>query len=132
MATSTYLSNLSALTVNSVSLLDQATQVVFTNSREQLDATAFGTTSRSYVGGLYNNECTMTLLQSYISAETYSTLAALVGTQTTITAAVTDGGTTKTFTLTNCYLQAMPVINARLGELSTVDISFTGGVYSVA
>ena len=132
MATSTYLSNLSTLTVNAVSLLDQATNVVFTNTKEQLEATAFGDTSRKYTAGLFNNECTMTLYQSYISAETYQTLAALVGTTTTVVAGVTDGATTKTFTLTGCYLEALPVVNASLGELSTVDITFTGGVYSVA
>jgi hypothetical protein len=74
----------------------------------------------------------MTLYQSYITAETYATLAALVGTTTTVVAGVTDGATTKTFTLTGCYLEALPVVNASLGELSTVDITFTGGVYSVA
>lgn len=74
----------------------------------------------------------MTLFQSYATAETYATLAALVGTTTTVVASITDGAVTKTFTLTGCYLEALPVINASLGELSTVDITFTGGVYSVA
>jgi hypothetical protein len=132
MATSTYLSNLTTLTVNAVSLVDQATNVVFTNTKEQLEATAFGDTSRKYTAGLFNNECTMTLYQSYATAETYATLAALVGTTTTVVASITDGAVTKTFTLTGCYLEALPVINASLGELSTVDITFTGGVYSVA
>jgi hypothetical protein len=132
MATSTYLSNLTTLTVNAVSIVDQATNVVFTNTKEQLEATAFGDTSRKYTAGLFNNEVTMTLYQSYATAETYATLAALVGTTTTVVASITDGAVTKTFTLTGCYLEALPVINASLGELSTVDITFTGGVYSVA
>jgi hypothetical protein len=132
MATSTYLSNLTTLTVNAVSIVDQATNVVFTNTKEQLEATAFGDTSRKYTAGLFNNEVTMTLYQSYATAETYATLAALVGTTTTVVASITDGAVTKTFTLTGCYLEALPVVNASLGELSTVDITFTGGVYSVA
>jgi hypothetical protein len=33
--------------------------------------------------------------------------------------------------LTDCFLAELPVINATMGELSTIDITFVGGVYSV-
>jgi len=132
MATSVFLSNLSALTVNSVSLVDQCTGITFTNLKESLDVTTLADTSRVNKGGLFNNEVTMTLFQSYIASETYATLAALVGTQTTVVATVIDGAVTKVFTLANCYLESMPVISASLGEMSTIDITFTGGTYSVA
>lgn len=132
MATSVFLSNLNALTVNSVSLADQCTGITFTNLKESLDVTSLTDTSRVNKGGLFNNEVTMTLFQSYIAGETYATLAALVGTQTTVVATVIDGAVTKVFTLANCYLESMPVISASLGEMSTIDITFTGGTYSVA
>jgi hypothetical protein len=132
MATTTYLSNLSALTVNAISLVDQCTGIVFTQLRESLDKTTLTDTGRTYTGGLYNNECTMTLFQSYAASETYQTLAALVGTATTVVATVTEGAVTKTFTLANCYLESMPVVNGALGELSTVDLSFTGGTYTAS
>jgi len=74
----------------------------------------------------------MTLYQSYATSETYATLASLVGTTTTVVASVTDGAVTKTFTLTGAYLESLPVANMSLGELSTIDITFSGGVYSVA
>lgn len=132
MATSVFLSNLNALTVNSVSLADQCTGITFTNLKESLDVTSLTDTSRVNKGGLFNNEVTMTLFQSYISAETFATLSGLVGTQTTVVATVVDGAVTKVFTLANCYLESMPVISASLGEMSTIDITFTGGQYSVA
>lgn len=132
MATSVFLSNLNALTVNSVSLADQCTGITFTNLKESLDVTSLTNTSRLNKGGLFNNEVTMTLFQSYIASETYQTLAALVGTQTTVVATVVDGAVTKVFTLANCYLESMPVISASLGEMSTIDITFTGGDYSVS
>ena len=132
MATSVFLSNLNALTVNSVSLADQCTGITFTNLKESLDVTSLTDTSRVNKGGLFNNEVTMTLFQSYIASETYATLAALVGTQTTVVATVIDGAVTKVFTLANCYLESMPVISASLGEMSTIDITFTGGSYSVS
>jgi hypothetical protein len=108
MATSTYLSNLSELTVNSVSLVDQCTGIVFTQLREALDKTTLADTGRTYTGGLYNNECTMTLFQSYAASETYATLASIVGTQTTVVATVVEGAVTKVFTLG----QLLPGINA--------------------
>lgn len=133
MATSTYLAS-PVVTVNSVSLTDQVTAATLTRRFDQLEATAFGDTDRKYVKGLENNELTLTLYQSYASSETYATLAALVGTETTVRVQPTsspDGATNPGFILTNCYLNEMPVINATLGELSTIDITFVGGVYSV-
>ena len=129
MSSSTYLSN-PVVTVNSVSLTDQCTAATFTHRFDQLENTTFGQTNRSYQAGLNNSEVTLTLYQSYEASETYATLAALVGTTTTVTVADSAGG--DVFTLTGCYLTEMPVINATLGELSTIDITFVGGAYTVA
>ena len=128
MATSTFLSNLTSLTVNSVDLLDQASSMTIDNVYESLDKTAFGSTSRSYTAGLINNTITLTLYNSYATAETYATLASIVGSTTTVVASVTQGAVTKTFTITGCYLETLPVVNGSLGTLSTVDLTFTGGV----
>ena len=128
MATSVFLSNLTSLTVNSVSLVDQATSVTINNVFESLDKTAFGSTSRSYTAGLINNTVTVTLYNSYAASETYATLASIVGSTTTVVASVTDGAVTKTFTITGAYLETLPVVNGSLGTLSTIDITFTGGV----
>jgi hypothetical protein len=128
MATSTYLSN-PVVTVNSVSLTDQCTAATFTHRFDQLENTTFGKTNRSYQAGLNNSEVTLTLYQSYEASETYQTLSALVGTTTVVTVADSAGG--DVFTLTGAYLTEMPVINATLGELSTIDITFVGGAYTV-
>ena len=129
MATSTYLAN-PVVTVNSVSLTDQCTAATFTHRFDQLENTTFGKTNRSFQAGLNNSEVTLTLFQSYAASETYQTLAALVGTTTTVTVADVSAG--EVFTLTGAYLTEMPVINATLGELSTIDITFVGGAYTVA
>jgi hypothetical protein len=133
MATSTYLSN-PVVTVNTVDLTDQCTAATFTHRFDQLEATAFGDTDRKYVKGLGNHEVTLSLYMSYAAAETYATLAALVGTATTVRvqpAAPPDSATNPGFILTGAFLAELPVINATMGELSTVDITFVGGVYSV-
>ena len=133
MATSTYLSN-PVVTINSVVLTDQATAATFTHRFDQLEATAFGDTDRKFVKGLGNHEVTISLYMSYAAAETYATLAALVGTATTVKVKPTDATASATnpeFVLTGAFLAELPVANATMGELSTLDITFVGGVYSV-
>jgi hypothetical protein len=133
MATSTYLSN-PVVEINSVDLTDQCTAATFTHRFDQLEATAFGDDDRKYVKGLGNHEVTISLYMSYEAAETYATLAALVGTTTTVSVKATDATASATnpeFVLTGAFLAELPVANATMGELSTLDITFVGGVYSV-
>lgn len=134
MATSTYLSN-PVVTINAVDLTDQTTSAVLTRVIESLESTAFGSSSRVYTSGLENSTLTVTLYNSYAVSETYATLKALVGTQVTVKVKPNTGTTSATnpeHTLTGSYLETLPLVNGQLGALDTIDITFTGGVYSVA
>lgn len=131
MATSVILSN-PVVTVNSVDLSDQCTAATFTERYAELTATAFGDTANKYVKGLGDHEVTLTLYMSYAANETYATLKSLVGTTTTVVvkpATGSDSATNPGFTLTGAFLAELPHTFA-LGELSTVDVTFHGGVYS--
>lgn len=131
--TTTYLSN-PVVTINSVVLTDQCQAATFTHRFDQLESTAFGDTDRKFVKGLGNHEVTLTMYMSYAATETYATLAPLVGTTTTVRvqpSSATDSATNPGFILTGAFLAELPVINATMGELSTVDVTFVGGVYSV-
>jgi len=134
MATSTYLSN-PVVTINAVDMSDQCTSAVFTRMIESLESTAFGQTNRSYVGGLENSTLTVTMYNSFAVSETYATLKALVGTQVTVKVKPTSAATSATnpeSTLTAAYMESLPIVNGQLGALDTIDITFTGGAYSVA
>tara|TARA_R110000868_G_scaffold146250_1_gene367032 strand:+ start:415 stop:825 length:411 start_codon:yes stop_codon:yes gene_type:complete len=134
MATSTYLSN-PTCTINSVDLQDQCHAATLTVKYDALESTAFGGTSRVFTAGLGDHEFTVELYMSYAASETYAQLYALVGTATTVTIKPTTGANSATnpaFTLTGSYLESLPVIDAKLGELSTISLTFKGGVYSVA
>jgi len=134
MATSTYLSN-PVCEINSVDVTDNTSAANMTRVIEALESTSFGKTARVYVGGLENSTLTLTMYNSFAATETYATLAALVGTSTTVTIKPTSAATSATnpkSTLTGCYLETLPIVNAALGALDTIDIVFTGGVYSVA
>ena len=132
MATSTYLSN-PVVTVNSVDLSDQCTAATLTQRYDQLESTAFGDTDRKYVKGLGNHEVTLSLYMSYAASETYATLKNLVGTTTTVIvkpATGADSATNPGFTLTGAFLSELPMVNASLGALNTIDVTFVGGTYS--
>jgi hypothetical protein len=134
MATSTYLSN-PVVTVNSVALTGFATAATLTRTITSADITAFGETARTYGATLEDSELTVTLYMTYGASEVYATLKSLVGTRTTVTVKPTSGATSATdpiLTLTGAYLESLPVLQASLGEISSIDITFTGGVYSEA
>ena len=134
MATSTYLSN-PLVTVNAVDLTDQCSAANLTRVIEALESTSFGKTARVYVGGLENSTLTLTAYNSFAASETFASLSALVGTSTTVTVKPTSAATSATnpiFTLTGCYLETLPIVNAALGALDTIDITFTGGVFTSA
>jgi hypothetical protein len=134
MATSTYLSSPSCV-INSVDLSDQATAATITYTAEALENTAFGSTARTYTAGLQNNSVTITLYQSYAGSETEASIYNLVGTTTTIVlkpSSAAVSATNPSYTIANAYLESHTPINASLGELSTIDLTFTGGTITKA
>ena len=141
MATTVYLSN-PALTINSVNLTDQCTSATLNYVYEQLETTAFGDTARKFGGSsvvsLQNNTFEVELYQSYAASETEATIFSLVGIQTTITISptatglVTPSATEPKYTLTGAYLESHTPINASLGELSTITLTFSGGTLTKA
>ena len=142
MATTVYLSN-PALTLNSVNLTDQATEATLTFAYDQLETTSFGDIARKFGGGtitsLQNNTFEVTLFQSYEASETEATIYGLVGINNcnivvspTAAGLVTPTATSPKYTLTGCYLAEHTPINASLGELSTITLTFAGGALTKA
>ena len=132
MATSTYLSQ-PALTINAVDLTDQCTSATLTKVQKSENSSTFGSNDSFYVTGMTDHTFEVELFMSYAASETYATLAALVGTQTTVTISPTAAGlatptaTAPRFELVNCYLEELPLIDASLGDLSAISLTFSGG-----
>jgi hypothetical protein len=132
MATSTYLSN-PTVTVNAVALTGFCTAATLERVNTAQDTTVFGNAARVYSATIEDNTLTLSLFMTYGASEVYATLKGLVGTQTTVIVKPTSaavGATNPNFTLTGTYLETLPVINATLGEISSIDITFQGGVYT--
>jgi len=132
MPTSTTLSN-PVIKFGIVDLSDQCTSATLTQTIQELQANAFGSTAVAYVGGLQNNTLTLDLYWSTASSETYATLKSLVGTViTTVTIQGSSAATSPTNplgTLTGSYLPSLPVVYS-LGELTTCSITLMGGTFA--
>ena len=130
----TYLSN-PTVTVNSVALTGFSVSATLERKNTAQDTTVFGNTARVYSATIEDNQLTLSLFMSYAASEVYATLATLVGTATTVVVKPTSAATSATnpsFQLVGTYLETLPVLDAKVGEISQIDITFKGGVYSAA
>lgn len=128
-----YLAN-PVITIGGVNLTGFCTAATVTERYDVLENTVFGMVDRKSQKGLGNHEATVTLYLDYSDNATYEVLSQLVGEQTTIIATPASGANSPTnpgFTLTDTLLAEMPVLNASLGELQSIDLTFTQGTYSV-
>jgi len=122
------------ITIGGVNLTGFCTAATVTERYDVLENTVFGMVDRKSQKGLGNHEATVTLYLDYSDNATYEVLSQLVGEQTTIIATPASGANTATnpgFTLTDTLLAEMPVLQASLGELQSIDLTFTQGTYSV-
>lgn len=136
MATTTFLGN---ATVNitqgatTYDVSDQCSALSLTIGQDELEITAFGDTGHKFAGGLQSVEVTMTLFLSYGTGEIEPMLAAAIG-QGNTTLIISPSGTSESasnpeYTITNAMLANAPVINSTVGEMATVDLTFTGGTW---
>lgn len=135
MATVTYLSNptVTVTSPSAMTLTDHCSAATLTLTAEALENTAFGQTSRTFTAGLFNNELTLTLFQSYGATEVETMLNSMFGVESTIVispAGATESASNPEYTLTGCYLETVTPISATVGELSVVEATFMGGTYA--
>lgn len=137
MATTTFLSNATVNITGSggaVDLSDQVQSVSLSLGYTPLEATAMGDSGQKFVKGLQSVEVTMTLFNSYGTGEVEATLYDIVNTGT-CTIVVSPSGTTESatnpeYTITGAFLESFTPINSTVGELSTAEVTFTGGTWA--
>ena len=136
MATTTFLSNATiSITqgATTTDLSDQANACMITIGQDSLESTAFGDTGHRFVGGLQTAEVSITFFLSYGATEVEAILSSCVGTGTTILtispSGATESATNPEYVITNAMLANFSPINSTVGELATVEASFTGGTW---
>jgi hypothetical protein len=135
MSTVTYLANptVTVTAPSAMTLTDHCSAATLTLTAEALENTAFGQTSRTFTAGLYSNELTLTLFQSYGATEVETMLNSMFGVISTIVispAGLTESASNPEYTLTGCYLATVTPISATVGELSVVEAVFMGGTFA--
>jgi len=136
MATTTFLSNATiSITqgATTTDLSDQANACAITIGVDSLESTAFGDTGHRFTGGLQTVDVSITFFLSYGATEVEAIMASCVGTGTTVLtispSGTSESATNPEYVLTNCMLANFTPINSTVGELATVEASFTGGTW---
>jgi hypothetical protein len=136
MATTTFLSNATiGITqgATTTDLSDQANACSITIGQDSLESTAFGDTGHRFTGGLQSVEVSITFFLSYGATEVEAILASCVGTGTTVLtispSGATESATNPEYVITNAMLASFTPINSTVGELATVEATFTGGTW---
>jgi len=133
MATTTFLSN-ATVAIGAVDVSDQCQSVTLTTGFDQLETTAMGSNGRSYTKGLQSVDVTLTMFNSYGAGEIEATLADVVG-DDAVTLVISPSGTSESatnpeYTITGAFLASFTPIVSSVGELSMVNVTFTGGTFA--
>ena len=133
MATTTHLTN-PVCVIGTTDFSDQTTSATLTIGFDSLETTAFGSSGRTYTKGLQAIEVTLTMFLSYGATEVEQILWDELGEgDTTVKIKAKTGNEAQTnpeYTITNAALMSFTPINGGVGELSTVEVTFTGGTFA--
>lgn len=113
--------------VSAVDYTDQCSSVVMTAMREELDASSFGSAIRYRVGGLQDYTVTATLLAN---ATVVNALLLLLGSNVFVAARRSSAAISATnpeYEITGAYFASLDVVNQSVGELSEIELVFSGG-----
>jgi hypothetical protein len=138
-STTTYLTNPTVtITPATSGTLFDATSVTssatLTVGYDPLESTAFGDTAHVFVKGLQNVEVTLTCYAYYGATSVEQTLFTALGTGTS-TIVMSPAGPSETasnpeYTIANTMLSSFTPITGSYGELSMIEVTFTGGTFA--
>jgi hypothetical protein len=116
------------VSINGVVLSDHAKSVTCEDTRDQVDFTAFGATSKVYGKGLGDAKITVEFFQDFAAAKTHATLQPLVGSTTPFTVEVRPTSAARSATnpaiLMTALLFSYSGLSGNIGEASTMSAEF--------
>lgn len=133
MATTTHLTN-PTVTIGATDFSDQCSSASISIGFDSLETTAFGDSGRKFSKGLQAIEVTLTMFLSYGASEVEQILWDELGEgdTTVVLKAKTgaEGADNPEYTISNMMLSSFTPINGGVGELSTVEVTLTGGTFA--
>jgi hypothetical protein len=124
--------NNASVTINSVDLSTYVTSVTLSQSADNLEDTAMGDTSRSYIGGLKSGTVDIEFNADFAASKTEATIFPLVGTSTAVVVkpvAASVSATNPSYTF-NAIVTEWDTLNGSVGEIATHSVSWpiTGAI----
>ena len=117
------------LIVNGVTLSDHADSVTVTDTRDEVDITAFGATSKAIAKGLGDATIEVEMYQDFAAGKTHATLQPLIASSTPVAVEVrpTSGARSATnpaALLAGALLTTYSFLAGGIGEASKITASF--------
>jgi hypothetical protein len=101
---------------------------------DPLESTSFGDTGHVFVKGLQAVEVTLTCYAYYGATSVEATLFAALGSGTSTIvispAGATESASNPEYTISNTMLSSFTPITGSYGELSMIEVTFTGGTFA--
>jgi hypothetical protein len=114
--------------VNGVVLSDHANQVTTEDTRDSVDITAFGATSKAVTKGLGDAKITVTFFQDFAAAKVHATLQPLIASTTPVTIEVRPTSAARSATnpaiLMSGLLMNYNGLDGSIGEASQITAEF--------
>lgn len=115
--------------VNGVTLSDHANSVTVEDTRDSVDITAFGATSKVVTKGLGDAKINVTFFQDFAAAKVHATLQPLIGSSTGIVVEVRPTSAARSATnpaaLMTGLLMNYNMLDGSIGDASEITAEFT-------
>jgi len=114
------------VTINSVNLSDHINNITLETKDDIIETSAFGSTAKTRVAGLADNQVTLDFHQDFAAANVEATIYPLIGQTTTIVVQPTSsavGATNPTYTFSAVIVDWTP-LKGQIGQLSTASVTW--------
>lgn len=111
------------VTINGTDLSTSVAEISFEIRQPEVDTTAFGTGSRTYVSGIKEGTVTLSLHQDFAASATNTVINPLLGSYATVVASGTFGGVATSGTAV-CYVNSVTPFGGAIGDLAVMNLSW--------
>jgi hypothetical protein len=117
--------------INGVDLSDHCSKVTIEDTRETVDITCFGATSKAVTKGLGDAVITLDLFQDFAPAKTHATLSPLINSTTPVSVEVRGTNAVRSPTnpaaVMSGLLMNYNMLDGSVGEASAISAEFVNG-----
>lgn len=111
------------VTINGTDLSTYVAEATVEVRQPEVDTTAYGTGSRTYVSGIKEGTVTLSLHQDFAASTTNAVINPLLGSYATVVISGTFGGNATSGTAV-CYVNAVNPIGGAIGDLAVQSVSW--------